>query len=106
MNLDQLQDETERLLSLLRDRQPVIFAWNAFLRERLEAIAKLTLEAGITPQADEATFARALLSYYRERTRELGEDYMLDDETQDNIDSAIYHGSTGEFDEALTRLGQ
>lgn len=52
----------------------------------------------------EAAFARALLSYYRARTRNLGEDYTLDDETQNNIDSAIYHASTGDFETAIERL--
>ena len=53
---------------------------------------------------DLAAFARALLSYYRQRTREMGEDYNIDDETQDNLDSAIYHAAHGDFDIALSRL--
>lgn len=47
MDLDELQKETEKLLSLLRDRQQGTMAWNMFLGERLTAIVKLAAKAGI-----------------------------------------------------------
>ena len=34
IDLDQLQNETEKLLSLLKDRQPGLMAWNIFLKEK------------------------------------------------------------------------
>jgi len=45
INLDKLQGEAEKLLSLLKDRQPGLMAWNEFMKERLEAIHKLTSKA-------------------------------------------------------------
>lgn len=56
------------------------------------------------PTGPEAGFARALLSYYRERTRDDGEDQALDDETSNNIESAIYHAAEGDYETALQRL--
>lgn len=47
MDLDKLQSECERLLSLLKDRQQGMFTWNAFVAERLQAIKKLANDAGI-----------------------------------------------------------
>lgn len=47
MNLDELQIEIEKLLSLLNDRQPGMMTWNMFLRERLEAIKKMLDFAGM-----------------------------------------------------------
>jgi hypothetical protein len=47
MNLDDLQNEVEKLLALLRDRQPGLFAWNDFMRERLSAIKAMIDSAGI-----------------------------------------------------------
>lgn len=52
----------------------------------------------------ETTFARRLLSYYRERTREDREDSPLDDETANTIESAIHNAAHGDFDVALVRL--
>lgn len=42
IDLDELQSEAEKLVSLLKDRQPGLMTWNNFLRERLEAIHQLT----------------------------------------------------------------
>lgn len=42
VSLDELQQETEKLLSLLKDRQPGLMTWNEFMRERLTALHKLT----------------------------------------------------------------
>ena len=56
------------------------------------------------PTGPEAEFARALLSYYRKRTRDDGEDQPLDDETSNNIESAIYHAAEGDYETALQRL--
>jgi hypothetical protein len=47
MNLEDLQNEVEKLLSLLRDRQIGLFTWNQFLRERLSAIKKMIEAAGV-----------------------------------------------------------
>ena len=47
MDLDKLQEETEKLLSLLRDRQQGMMTWNCFLGERLRAIVDLADKAGI-----------------------------------------------------------
>ena len=48
MNLDELQIEIEKLLSLLKDRQPGLITWNMFLGERLEAIKKMLDAAGVS----------------------------------------------------------
>lgn len=57
------------------------------------------------PNTEEiAAFARALLSYYRQRTREMGEDYTIDDETSNALESAIYHAAHGDFETALESL--
>jgi hypothetical protein len=47
MNLDELQAEVEKLLALLRDRQPGLMTWNMFLHERLGAIQKMLEAAGV-----------------------------------------------------------
>jgi len=41
INLDELQEEMEKLLSLLKDRQPGLFTWNEFLMERMKKIHSL-----------------------------------------------------------------
>jgi hypothetical protein len=50
MNLDELQLETEKLLSLLKDRQTGLITWNSFLRDRLCTIHALIEKAGISSQ--------------------------------------------------------
>lgn len=50
MNLDELQAEVEKLLSLLRDRQPGLMTWNMFLEKRLSTISKMIADAGIQPK--------------------------------------------------------
>jgi hypothetical protein len=47
MNLDELEKETEKLLSLLRDRQPGLFTWRGFMKERLENIVRMAAQAGV-----------------------------------------------------------
>jgi hypothetical protein len=44
-SLDELQTEAEKLLSLLKDRQPGLATWNMFLYERLQNLYKLTRQA-------------------------------------------------------------
>lgn len=41
MNLDELQVEVEKLLSLLKDRQPGLVTWHMFIGERLKALKKM-----------------------------------------------------------------
>ena len=41
INLDELQTETEKLLSLLKDRQPGLYTWNTFMFERLAILKGL-----------------------------------------------------------------
>ncbi|TWU51412.1 hypothetical protein Poly59_30040 [Rubripirellula reticaptiva] len=48
MNLDELQAEVEKLLALLKDRQPGLMTWNMFLNERLEAVQKMIESAGVS----------------------------------------------------------
>ena len=45
VNLDDLQQETEKLLALLKDREPGLMTWNEFLHERLQNLHKLTSQA-------------------------------------------------------------
>ncbi len=45
INLDDLQQETEKLLALLNDRQPGLMSWNEFVQERLQNLYKLTSQA-------------------------------------------------------------
>lgn len=40
--LDELQGETERLLALLKDRQPYLMTWYESLLKRLERLHELT----------------------------------------------------------------
>lgn len=42
LDLDELQQETERLLALLKDRQIGALSWNIFMRERLQNVRALT----------------------------------------------------------------
>jgi len=42
VNLDELQQEVEKLLALLNDRQPGLMTWNEFMWERLQNLHKLT----------------------------------------------------------------
>jgi hypothetical protein len=46
MNLDDLQAEVEKLLSLLNNRQPGLMSWNNALYERLKNIKELAEKAG------------------------------------------------------------
>lgn len=45
ISLDDLQQETERLLAFLRDRQPGLMTWNGFMRERLQRLHGLISQA-------------------------------------------------------------
>lgn len=36
INLDDLQEQAEKLVALLRDRQPGLISWHMFLAERLK----------------------------------------------------------------------
>jgi hypothetical protein len=45
INLDELQQETEKLLALLKDKQPGLMTWNEFVHERLQNLHKLTSRA-------------------------------------------------------------
>ena len=45
ISLDELQEETEKLLSLLKNRHPGLVTWNDFMRERLQNLHKLTSQA-------------------------------------------------------------
>ncbi len=47
MNLDELQQETEKLIGLLRDRETGLMTWNLFLAEKLQNIVNLAAKAGI-----------------------------------------------------------
>ncbi len=42
IDLDELQQEAEKLLALLRDRQPGLMSWHGFLDERLRNIHTIT----------------------------------------------------------------
>jgi hypothetical protein len=45
ISLDKLQEETEKLLVLLKNREHGLFVWNDFLRVRLQNLHKLTSRA-------------------------------------------------------------
>ncbi len=45
IDLEELQGEAEKLLDLLRNRQPEFMTWNDFMKERLEALHRLTSKA-------------------------------------------------------------
>ena len=45
INLDDLEEEAKKLLSLLENRQPGLMTWNGFMRERVESLHKLTSQA-------------------------------------------------------------
>lgn len=47
MDLNELQSEVVKLLSLLNDRQPGLFTWNQFLADRLKSVVTLAAKAGI-----------------------------------------------------------
>jgi len=47
MDLDKLQAEAEKLVALLKDRQPGLMTWNGFLAERLTNIREMIKEARI-----------------------------------------------------------
>ena len=68
IDLDELQRETERLLSLLRDRQPGLMSWNEFMHEqltKLHALAAQALSARRRRRAEER--ARAAQARHRGR---------------------------------------
>lgn len=46
MDLDKLQEETEKLLALLKDRQSGLYTWHESMAERMVAIKRLIKEAG------------------------------------------------------------
>ncbi|MEK7576280.1 MAG: hypothetical protein AAB482_01160 [Patescibacteria group bacterium] len=45
INLDELQEEAEKLLALLKNRQLGLLTWNLFLCERLENLHTLSSKA-------------------------------------------------------------
>lgn len=45
VSLDDLQQEIEKLLALLKDRQPGLMTWNEFMQKRLQNLHKLTSQA-------------------------------------------------------------
>ena len=45
INLDDLQQEAEKLLSLLKDRHPGLMTWNDFMRKRLQNLHELASQA-------------------------------------------------------------
>jgi len=45
INLDDLQQEVEKLLALLKDRQQGLMTWNEFMQERLQNLYKLSSRA-------------------------------------------------------------
>lgn len=45
INLDELQEQVEKLLNLLNDRQPFYISWVMFVNERLQIIHRLTSQA-------------------------------------------------------------
>ncbi len=47
MDLDELESEVEKLLALLRNRQPGLMTWNMFLGERLKSIVDMAARAGV-----------------------------------------------------------
>ena len=47
MDLNKLQEETEKLLSLLKEREQGLMTWNLFLAEKLKSIVDLAAQAGI-----------------------------------------------------------
>jgi hypothetical protein len=47
IDLDVLQKETEKLLSLLQDRHQGLSSWNELLREQLETMAEMAKKAGV-----------------------------------------------------------
>ena len=47
MELKKLQEEAEKLLMLLRDKQPGLITWNIALSEQIQAIVNLAAQGGI-----------------------------------------------------------
>lgn len=47
IDLDELQRETEQLLSLLKNRQPGLRSWNFWMTCRLTNLKKLIRESGV-----------------------------------------------------------
>ena len=45
VNLDELQSEAEKLVILLKDRQPGLMTWHDWLNNRLERLHQLTSDA-------------------------------------------------------------
>jgi hypothetical protein len=45
VDLDNLQTEVEKLLSLLKHREPGLMSWNMFLLERFRNLHKITSQA-------------------------------------------------------------
>lgn len=60
--------------------------------------------APAAPDPGDTTFGRALLTYYRDRTRNDGGGQPLDDETNYHIESAIYNAAHGDIEAALEHL--
>jgi hypothetical protein len=44
VSLDELQSEAEKLVALLKDRQPGLVTWNTLMNERVESIHNMTGE--------------------------------------------------------------
>jgi len=44
VNLDELQQEAEKLVALLKDRQSGLMSWNMLMKERVESIHNMTGE--------------------------------------------------------------
>lgn len=53
INLDELQQEIEKLLGLLKDRQPGLISWNEFMMKRLTTLHRLTSKALGKPSNEE-----------------------------------------------------
>ncbi len=47
IDLDELQYEAEKLVSLLQDRHPDLMSWNDWLFRRLTKLKELIREAGV-----------------------------------------------------------
>ncbi len=45
VDLNELQGEVERMLELLKNRQPGLATWNSWMKERMEGLHRLTSEA-------------------------------------------------------------
>ena len=47
LDLNALEDEARKLVTLLEHREPGLFTWHCFLRDRLQAIRALTNGLGL-----------------------------------------------------------